>query len=225
MNEMEEKQGIKISLSTFFLILSIIAIIIMGIFIYKLNKDKSTEIQKSIKFQSQVNTLNGTISELQGKINTISGESSSNINTKTEENKDAESELKTNSDELYIISEIEINSRDYEEHQAKNDNNVLYNFKTKKWVNQINGAEGMYFIAIDNDKNLYIVDRFENILKKLDAKLSKLRIDDTNIDNYITYARVSKLQNILEIQTGDDFITYIVNLADFSTKLAEINDE
>lgn len=69
---MEEKNVTKISLSTFFLILAIIAIIVMGIFIYKLNNDKSVEIQKSTELQSQVNSLNGTINDLQGKITTIS---------------------------------------------------------------------------------------------------------------------------------------------------------
>lgn len=69
---MEEKNVTKISLSTFFLILAIIAIIVMGIFIYKLNNDKTAEIQKSTELQSQVNNLNGTVSQLQEKINTIS---------------------------------------------------------------------------------------------------------------------------------------------------------
>ncbi len=69
---MEEKNVTKISLSTFFLILAIIAIIVMGIFIYKLNNEKTTEIQKSTELQSQVNSLNGTINDLQGKITTIS---------------------------------------------------------------------------------------------------------------------------------------------------------
>ena len=69
---MEEKNATKISLSTFFLILAIIAIIVMGIFIYKLNNDKTTEIQKSTELQAQVNSLNGMISDLQGKINNIS---------------------------------------------------------------------------------------------------------------------------------------------------------
>lgn len=68
---MEEKQSIKISLSTFFLILAIIAIIIMGFFIYKLNTDKSAEIKKSNDLQSQVSTLNGTVNNLQEQINTI----------------------------------------------------------------------------------------------------------------------------------------------------------
>ena len=44
----------------------------MGIFIYKLNNEKTTEIQKSTELQSQVNSLNGTINDLQGKITTIS---------------------------------------------------------------------------------------------------------------------------------------------------------
>lgn len=69
---MEEKKVTKISLSTFFLILAIIAIIVMGIFIYKLNNDKTVEIQKSTELQAKVNSLNGTVSELQEKINKVS---------------------------------------------------------------------------------------------------------------------------------------------------------
>lgn len=81
---MEEKKVTKISLSTFFLILAIIAIIVMGIFIYKLSNDKATESKKSAELQTQVNSLNGTISALQEKINKISetiNANSSNENT------------------------------------------------------------------------------------------------------------------------------------------------
>ena len=69
---MEEKNVKKIRLLTFFLILAIIVIIVMGVFIYKLNNDKTTEIQKSTELQSQVNSLNGNVSDLQGKIDSIS---------------------------------------------------------------------------------------------------------------------------------------------------------
>lgn len=201
---MEEKNVTKISLSTFFLILAIIAIIIMGIFIYKLSNDKTTEIQKSTELQAQLNVLNGTVNELQDKINKVS---------ETVSIEDTQKNTSSNNS-LYIIKEINIS-----------DQQSLYNFNTKKWVKEITGAESMYFIAIDNEKNLYIVDRFENILKKLDAKLEKLNIDDTNVDNYVTYANVSKEDNTLVISTGDDFITYIVDLENLSTKLAEINDD
>ena len=83
---MEEKNVTKISLSTFFLILAIIAIIVMGIFIYKLNNDKTAEIQKSTELQSQVNNLNGTVSDLQEKINKVSETINSSGNTTNSEN-------------------------------------------------------------------------------------------------------------------------------------------
>lgn len=94
---MEEKKVAKISLSTFFLILAIILIIVMGIFIYKLNNDKTIEIQKSTELQAKVNSLNGTVSELQAKINKVSETvntgtpvqaNSSNASTTNNSNKD-----------------------------------------------------------------------------------------------------------------------------------------
>lgn len=104
---MEEKNVTKISLSTFFLILAIIVIIVMGIFIYKLNNDKTAEIQKSTKLQSQINNLNRTISDLQGKINSISetinssgnatnSEKSNNTNVTSSKNKTLEESNVTN---------------------------------------------------------------------------------------------------------------------------------
>ena len=81
---MEEKKVTKISLSTFFLILAIIAIIVMGIFIYKLNNDKTVEIQKSTELQAKVNSLNGTVSNLQEKINKVS--ETVNVETPTQAN-------------------------------------------------------------------------------------------------------------------------------------------
>lgn len=69
---MEEKKVTKISLSTFFLILAIIIIILMGIFIYKLYNEKTIETEKSTELQKQVNNLNGTVSDLQEKIDSIS---------------------------------------------------------------------------------------------------------------------------------------------------------
>lgn len=210
---MEEKKVIKLSLSTVFLILAIIVIIVMGIFIYKLNNDKNLEIQKSTELQTQVNNLNGTVNELQEKANKVVAEKE-NLTQNTTDNNSVPKEEKTTDTSLSIIKEININS----EHS-------LYNFTTKEWVKQIDGPEGMYYIAIDNEKNLYIVDRFQNVVKKLDAKLEKLPIDDTNIDNYVTYANVSKEDDTLVISTGDDFVTFIVSLKDFSTKLAEIGDD
>ena len=77
---MQEKKVTNISLSTFLFIIALIIIVIMTIFIYKLNNEKTIETQKSIDLQAQINSLNATVSNLQGKINTVSENvSSANI--------------------------------------------------------------------------------------------------------------------------------------------------
>lgn len=108
---MEEKNVTKISLSTFFLILAIIAIIVMGIFIYKINNDKTTEIQKSTELQAQVNSLNGTVSDLQGKIDNISKTINSNNSTNTEN--------KTNTSDTSIIPDNKDNTANNTEQVVK----------------------------------------------------------------------------------------------------------
>ena len=69
---MEEKNATKISLSTYLLVVAIFAIVVMGALIYRLNNDKNAEIKKSASLQAQVNSLNGTVSDLQEKINKVS---------------------------------------------------------------------------------------------------------------------------------------------------------
>ncbi len=89
---MEEKK--KIGISTILLIIAIIALAVMGAFIYKLNNDKKLEVQKNIELQGKVADLNNTINELQGKIDTISetiknetlNDSSSSSSVKTTDN-------------------------------------------------------------------------------------------------------------------------------------------
>ena len=83
---MKEEKAKKISLSTFFLILAIIIIAIMGLFIYNLNNDKTTETKKSAELQTKANNLNNNINELQEKINSISNTISS-VNTVANSNK------------------------------------------------------------------------------------------------------------------------------------------
>ncbi len=94
---MEEKNVTMIKFINIFLILAIIAIIVMGIFIYKLNNDKTAEIQKSTELQAQVNSLNGTVSDLQGKIDTISNTVSGKDTTNNNSNDDSTSNKAENS--------------------------------------------------------------------------------------------------------------------------------
>ena len=103
---MEDKKGIKISLSTLFLILSLIIIIVMGIFIYKFYNEKTEATKKSAELQTQVNSLNGTVSNLQGKLNSISETiNSDKTNKNTITTKDLAQTTTTNNDEItYTIS-------------------------------------------------------------------------------------------------------------------------
>ena len=87
---MEEKNK-KISISTILLIIAIIAMIVMGVFIYKLNNDKKAEVQKSTELQGQVADLNNTLSELQGKINTISETINNNTSNEIQNNSNTSS--------------------------------------------------------------------------------------------------------------------------------------
>ncbi len=96
---MEEKKVIKISLSTFFLILAIIAIVIMAIFMYKLYNENIEANQKTAELQIQASNLNRTISNLQEKINTISStinsteSNTTNIDDKGNDNRDSSTKL------------------------------------------------------------------------------------------------------------------------------------
>lgn len=73
---MEEKNVTKISLSTFLLIIAIIAIVIMGVFIYRLNNDKTAETVNS-NTATETNTSSNKTTE---------NNTTSNNNTKTGSN-------------------------------------------------------------------------------------------------------------------------------------------
>ncbi len=101
------------NLSTFFLILAIIAIILMGVYIYKLDNDKKAVIQKSTELQSQINNLNETESQLQGKIDSTSNKVNSGkdaYNSTSESIKYEELTKALNSGDVLYVTRAEKNS-------------------------------------------------------------------------------------------------------------------
>lgn len=102
---MEEKQGIKISLSTFFLILSILVIIVMTYYIYKLNNDKKLANDKVIELNNQVNGLESTVNNLQGTISDISN-TITNANSSIETNSNSNTQTNTNVTKTFSNDEI-----------------------------------------------------------------------------------------------------------------------
>lgn len=65
---MEENKELKISLSTAFLIIAIVIIIIMGIYIYKLYNDKLVYIEKVSNLNNQINSLQNEKTSLNNQL-------------------------------------------------------------------------------------------------------------------------------------------------------------
>lgn len=101
---MDEKKSIKISLSTFFLILAVIVIIIMGYFIFKISKENSTDKEKITELNQKVTNLENSKSELQEKTKNIleTKNASNTTNTEKKENESFTDETVKNAISNYL---------------------------------------------------------------------------------------------------------------------------
>ena len=100
---MEEKNVTKISLSTFLLIIAIIAIIVMGVFIYKINNEKTLASNKIKELNYQINNLQTTIESLQGKIENVSNIINKENNESTDKNNNQSTNNSTiNMEKIYL---------------------------------------------------------------------------------------------------------------------------
>ena len=200
---MEEKKVTKISLSTFFLILAIIVIIIMSVFIYKLYNDKTAEVNKSNELQSQVNNLNSTINNLQGKIDSISNTSiSSESNTSNSSNKNEKTSKKLSDSEkkelfnkaikeqLVLIDDM-ISEKDFSQK----------NFTDKEIILMLpDSSEGQIFSTYNDNSGFYKKASIENVEKSA-KKLFNKTIDINSIQNGNSI-RVINNDVIVEVRSG-----------------------
>ena len=102
---MEEKKSIKISLSTFLLIITIIALGIMGVFLYKINYEKSKSTEQVSELNNQVKTLENSVSSLQKIIEETPNTNKTTTSTNETENK-KEDEQSKNSISFSTLSGI-----------------------------------------------------------------------------------------------------------------------
>lgn len=146
---MEENKVTKISLSTFFLILSLIVIIIMGIFIYKFYNEKIEATKESDDLKTQVNSLTETVNNLQGKIDNISSTINSDNSTENTNSTNGTS---------FTDEQVKIALSNYLELRAHLNCNTLLNKLTEKGdlkydnsqdiETSINGTEGYYITNV-----------------------------------------------------------------------------
>lgn len=114
---MEEKKSIKVSLSTVFLILAIIAIIIMGYYIYNISAQNKIANEELNSLNTEISVLKDSVENYQQKIDSISNTLNSENNTTNNSSEDSKySEItKTleNNDVLSITDAINNNDGTY----------------------------------------------------------------------------------------------------------------
>ena len=189
---MKEKNVTKISISTFFLILAIIAIIVMGLFIYKLNNEKVKADEKAARLQKQVNNLNSTVKDLQGKINNIS----ETINSNNSSNKD-------NNTETFTDEQVKTALANYLELKAHLNCNGLLNKLTEKGELNYDWNKA----TLTNDGR-YITD-----IKYSDYRNAMLKYVSKNEfeKNWNSYYSQDNNGNLIDVNGGGGLRVYTIN--------------
>ena len=94
---MEEKKCTKVSVSTFLLIITIIALGVMGFFLYKINDEKTKATEQVSELNNQVKTLENSVNSLQKTIEETSNTNkTATISTNVTETKKEDVQYKTN---------------------------------------------------------------------------------------------------------------------------------
>ena len=168
---MEEKNVTKISLSTLLLLLSLIIIAIMGVIIFKLNNDKTSEIQKSTNLQSQVTNLNNTVNDLQGKIDKIS--ETINDNNSNED-----------------LSETENSTTNENSTKSENTNNSNNNSTQNNTLEEANVTDTV-------NKNGLIGRATYQIIKSADTHFDGFDVKLENSKVYFELTDKEKFQNLI----------------------------
>lgn len=163
---------------TLFLILAIIAIVVMSIFTYKFYNEKIEANKKTAELQTELSKLNETVSDLQGKIDSISNTINSNTseNDQTKELTDSEKQKIFNSaikENMLLIDSI-ISIKDFNQKSFTDKEIVLILPYT---------SEGKIFSSYDSNSGFYkkaSIDNVEKSAKKLFNKTVNVKSTQNN---------------------------------------------
>lgn len=226
---METKESIKISLSTFILIIAVIVIVIMGYFIYKISKEKTLLDKENSNLESEISSLKIDTNNIKNTSETIS-----NTVVASNSTNNALSSTTTNTS-LTEAEALKIATNTYEKaykmfrsRQFTIDGNYNVNGKqqscykvniselekvfSKRAIEKIKGSlwkdNGEYYdIAGENNNNKFF-DSIDvaTIFSNVDSGIRPLSIIEYN-DKYIIAN--GKLESG-EHTTGDEFPLYII---------------
>lgn len=195
---MEEKQGTKINLLTFFFIL---VIIVMGIFIFKLYNEKTEETKNASELQTQVNNLNETVRNLQEKIDNTSETINSNNST--------ENTTTTNTSNNNAISftdeQVKITLSNYLElHAHAGCDALLHNLKEKGKLNYDSSKDN-----IQNDGTVITSIKFSDYKNAMLNYVSESEFEK----NWTSSLHFNKNSNgyLTKVQGGGGLRVYTIN--------------
>ena len=123
---MEEKKAKKISVSTIFLMILVAIIIVLGVFLFKVYRDKQVQVKDNDTLEMKISSLSTEKEELQNKIdkiiNTINSNSSNDTNNTTATN---QSEKSTNQPTQMDLDSYLGRWYESEDHSSNNNPNDL----------------------------------------------------------------------------------------------------
>ena len=177
---MEDKKGIKISLSTFLLIIALIVIIIISYFMYKLYNEKNIQTQEVSNLNSQISNLENSLNKLQSDVDE---KSENNNKTKDEDTEETKNNENTQKEEVEEVSEDK-NSEKEEVKQEKVEIPEADNNLSDEEEDLINGYLRNVWITSDG-KDILVID--------YGKRFCYINVDD-NSREYGTYT----------VKTGDE---------------------
>ena len=204
---MEEKK-IKISLSTIFLIISILVIGVMGFFIYKLNNDNKNA---NIKLEN----LNSQVEQLKNEINSLK------VNNK--ENK-VENEI------ISTSTAKDVKSVDLNNYEFKSDTQNKYIITTdSRWITMQNdgGSNTNIYYQVDLDNNI-ICKVVESYVANIGGTPEKRKnIDFTKrIDNNIQLEVKDLINEVItkeDINESSNYSFYTIEVLNNIKKIYNVN--
>lgn len=191
---MEEKKVKKISLTTYCLFLAILAIGIMGYFLYKLNSDKENTNTKVAELNGQIEELKNTIKDMNSKTqNTTSSEINTTNNVEqssTNTSKAGETTTNVNSNEI---------GKDIKEKIADSKGNEIY----KKAI----FSKTFLALLIENRNigdNQFSDEQILKLLVEIDKEKEKSNTftDSSNSTGFFVTAKIDDVQKLSQKYFG-----------------------
>lgn len=179
---MEQKKSIKMSLSTFLLLLAILIIIVMGFFIYKFYNDKTIAEKEVANSNNQISNLQDNVNKLQETIDNVSNTINNSQNNNIESNVNKVQETTNNSS----------NSINKNESNSSN--------KYTEITNDLQGLDVLYVTNAIKNNNSYTLkgviytqytlsdNELKQIIDKGHMKINNTNYEIKKIENSNEYA-------------------------------------